>query len=63
MYIITVIHSHQYPPVPEVVVDFERQFYSVVEGLYIQLCVVIISGDVLFQDIVLNVEVSAKQCK
>ena len=50
-------------PVPGVAVEFECQFYSVVEGQYIQLCVVIVSGDVIFQDIILDVQVSAKQCE
>ena len=50
------------PPVPKVVVNLERQFYSVVEGQYIQLCVVIVSGDVILQDVILDIQVSAKQC-
>ena len=51
------------PPVPEVAVEFERQFYSVVEGNYSDVCVVIVSGDVMLQDIILDIQGTTKQCK
>ena len=52
-----------FPPDDSVVVDFERLFYSVVEGEYVQVCVVIVSGGLFFGDIILDVQVSTKQCE
>lgn len=40
------------------IIDFERQFYSAIEGGYVEVCVVVVSGGgLIFEDIQLDVQV------